>query len=228
MGNFPASNSVSVNLPTSGIQPNPVEYEFPWGTIATIEGNLQESSLASPILFRVQYPAFLKPTPIIANGCQSVYEFVHCYEGVEVCRIGLDICTPKTKLSLHHRAREYADRIRQQGIHLTGAALIPYKPPTDFESACIFSPDARYNGHGFDCPLLMLQHVNAFVALCLFGPSREESPEWWAINKRAFEIVRDSLVIGEPEDGPPVSSSSVEPTSAPPRIQPRFPNAGSY
>jgi hypothetical protein len=108
----------------------------------------------------------------------------------------VEITRRTTTRAIRRLAEEQADQWKRSGIHLAGAALISLQPPPSFQEAVLFNPSATRNEQSVECVMLLFLHAEVVVALTLLGPSRHESPEWWAINKRAFEIVRDSLTIG--------------------------------
>jgi hypothetical protein len=107
---------------------------------------------------------------------------------------------------------------------------MPIRPSTGFQTAYYYKPPARFGNNEFDTPVFFMQNELALALVSLLGPSASFAPEYWAINKRAFEIVRDSLVVGgEAESLAPSKDVDLQtPASAAPRRQPRFPDAGSY
>lgn len=152
------------------------------------------------------------------------------HEGAALGRITIEVCKKAPERQLERLARKYAERLKAEGIRLSGAAVIPTEPPGDFRAAAVFAPLATCTGHSFDSPVLLFEHDEALVLLALLGPTRGESPEWWAINKRAFEIVRDSLRIGpsEPVRDPRWHAADARPPDPQPPARPKFPDAGSY
>jgi hypothetical protein len=108
----------------------------------------------------------------------------------------VEIVQQTTTTTIRRLAEEQADRWKESGIHLAGASLVSLPPPPNFQEVVFFNPSATRDGRSVDCAMLLFSHAKVVVSLAILGPSREESPETWAINKRAFEIVRDSLTIG--------------------------------
>ena len=129
------------------------------------------------------------------DGGDKMLQLTSRHEGEAVGRITVEIRRKSSTCELQAVARSYAERLKSEGFHLHGAAVVPMKPPERFRAASVFAPSVSYAGHAFDSPVLLFEHDEALVLLALLGPTRQESPEWWAINKRAFEIVRDSLQI---------------------------------
>jgi hypothetical protein len=113
-------------------------------------------------------------------------------------QITVEVRKKSPELRLQCLVRDHAERLKADGIHLGGAPLIPITPPQWFQRAALFAPTATRDGCAFDAPVLLSEHDDALLLLALLGPTRDESPECWAINKRAFEIVRDSLAVGTP------------------------------
>lgn len=93
--------------------------------------------------------------------------------------------------------RAYSEACQQKGMHCCGAALVSVPAPPNCRAAHIYQPRVTFGGRALEMPTLVFESDHALVLLGLVGPTRDESPEWWAINKRAFEIVRDSLQFGE-------------------------------
>lgn len=160
---------------------------------------LFESSHDAPVVVRFQRLASWDAAPPKADNCGCELQVTTHDLGVEVGRITVEVRTPLTGRTPYRLAQECAEHLKNRGFQLRGAPVLPVEPPAGFLAAAIYAPTARHEGREFDSPILLLQHAEALVALSLLGPARRESPEWWAINKRAFEIVRDSLVIGRPD-----------------------------
>jgi hypothetical protein len=157
---------------------------------------LSETMCRTPVLVRFQRPEFWLCSPPSENPETNSIQLESRFDNADVGKITVDLHEPGNGTSMYRMANGHADRLKQRGIHLDGAALIPLQASPPYHGAVLYSPVATENGHEFEVPLLFLQHPTALVVLGLYTPSRNESPEWWAINKRAFEIVRDSLTIG--------------------------------
>jgi hypothetical protein len=148
---------------------------------------------AVPFTFRC--PCSWKTLQVADNGHGRILELTSQQDGRVVGRMIVEVRARSSGCDLQTLAAGHADRLRAAGIHFNGAPLVPIKPPERFQTAAVFAPAAECAGHTFDSPVLLFEHARGLVLLALLGPTRDESPEWWAINKRAFEIVRDSLRI---------------------------------
>lgn len=87
--------------------------------------------------------------------------------------------------------------LQQTGVHTRGAALHPVGRAAEWPRIHYFDGGGASDGAAFDTPALVCESADDWTLLGLVSPTYETSPQWWAINKRAFEIVRDSLRIGE-------------------------------
>jgi hypothetical protein len=87
----------------------------------------------------------------------------------------------------------YAEELKQAGIRLLGAPILPTQPLPGFASASLYAPVAEIGGARFDAPTLLMREATRWILVGLLGPNRSVSGVWWAVARRAFEIVRDSL-----------------------------------
>lgn len=161
--------------------------------------SLHDASFSLPVPLTFQRLESWTVEPAIVDPDRCVLHLTSQHEGVEVGRITVEIRRPVENRSLNQLAIAFSEQLKSSGFRLGGAPILPITPPKRFQAAAVYQPTAQFEGDKLDSPVLLYQHEEAQILLALLGPSRETSPEWWAINKRAFEIVRDSLRIGEPE-----------------------------
>ena len=154
-----------------------------------------EENLAGPVPFRFQRLDSWQTVETGDNDQGTILHLASRHEEQDVGRITIEVRKKSPEEGLQNLARDHAERLKAAGIHLTGAPVVPTEPPERFQAAAVFTPSAKYDGHAFDSPVLLFESDEALAMVALFGPTRQESPEWWAINKRAFEIVRDSLNV---------------------------------
>lgn len=91
--------------------------------------------------------------------------------------------------------RKHVERLRGEGVRLAGAPVVAVEPPTGSRAAHWFAPPASRAGHELCVGILVLEQGDLFALVGVLSPARAVSPWAWAINKRAFEIVRDSLSV---------------------------------
>lgn len=165
---------------------------------------LEQFSLDVPFKTYFEHPSSweVQQEGAIQNGCSlslktSDEELVHSIENWPAGEIGVTICRRGSDRTAAQIARGYAQGLQNRGIRIGGAPVLPIQPPLQFESAGLFLPSATYENTALDAPLIIFINSEVEISLSMVGPSRETSPEWWAINKRAFEIVRDSLSVSK-------------------------------
>jgi hypothetical protein len=156
----------------------------------------KEAKFKSPVPFSFQYLADWTLSPLKDDIRCRVLRLRQSDD--EADRNEITLCVRKrepadARLSL---ANEYADELKRRQFHVTGAPVLPLQAPEGYLYTAVCQLTVQHDGHKLDSPLLLLEHSLAHVVLGVLGPAFNESPEWWAINKRAFEIVRDSLTIG--------------------------------
>ena len=49
--------------------------------------------------------------------------------------------------------------------------------------------------HDLECRALLARGGKVQLGIAVLGPSRSSSPDWWAVNKRTYEIVRDTMSV---------------------------------
>lgn len=111
-------------------------------------------------------------------------------------RVEVHNLTPAT--NPHTLLYSYVDSLKATGVHVSGCPIVPVPPPDGFDEASLYAPTASFEGNRYDAPVLLLRAGQTALLLGLIGMSKEHSAEWWAINRRAFEIVRDSLCVETP------------------------------
>lgn len=98
--------------------------------------------------------------------------------------------------SAHGHLRDYSNRLKSRGYRLAGAPILSTEAPAGSLAAYQYAPLARA-AQGDLCVgamLLELRHAN--VLLGFQGPTREGYPWCWAMMRRTFEWVRESLLEG--------------------------------
>lgn len=98
--------------------------------------------------------------------------------------------------------------LQQTGVHTRGAALHPVGRAAEWPRIHFFDGGGTSDGAAFDTPALVFESADDWTLLGLVSPTYETSPQWWAINRRAFEIVRDSLRFGEASPPVPLGDSA--------------------
>jgi hypothetical protein len=201
--------------------------------------SLQAVESEFPVRFSFRYPASWTAERRV-DGNSTYIEMRKRHEHVLVGTLRVEIHRMQPEMSASRYVRRYAEQLKAEGIFLNGAPIVPAKSPRGFLATHVFAPEARRDGAAMSVPLVGLEQAEAIALLGLVGPGRDVVPLWWAVNKRAFEIVRDSLALGEPVRPldtsltrvPPSTRSSAATKPSPPRAAPparkEFLDAGSY
>lgn len=115
----------------------------------------------------------------------------------------------------------------EAGFSVGGAALTSSTvdvSSADFEE-WLYDPPVLKGGNRYFAPTWIGIDKNRTMVVSLMSPGIEASGFWWAVNKRAFELVRDTLRVGESalEETPePLTEKPIEIIE-----KPMFPNAGT-
>jgi hypothetical protein len=151
-----------------------------------------------PVSFHFDYPVSWQAMETFTGQDHCALNLINDYEGVCAGRIVLEVHRRNATQSAARMIQVYTEELQRMGVRRNGSPVISTKPTPDFAAAWVYVPAATYQEQSIDIPVLVFEHPLAVVLLGLIGPSKQTSPEWWAINKRAFEIVRDSLRICGP------------------------------
>ncbi|MCB9872667.1 MAG: hypothetical protein H6821_00685 [Planctomycetaceae bacterium] len=112
-----------------------------------------------------------------------------------VGRINVIVRSTSTNATPSQCVQEFAAELMDTGIILSGAPLVPTEPPPGFAAASVYLPRAQEHGQERAAGAILLEHPTVIALIGIWGRGKKDSPLWWAINKRAFEIVRDSLRV---------------------------------
>ncbi|MBN1853262.1 MAG: hypothetical protein JW829_11080 [Pirellulales bacterium] len=141
-----------------------------------------------------------------------------------------------TPISAVRRAARYVSEVKDADVQMQGATVLHVLPPTGATSAAVFATQAARGGIEYDFAVLVANYPQFAVLLTLFGASATRSPDRHKLNKLAFEIIRDSLVVDDSDEVAIGVDSTAETTAielslppnrfdmAPPTAP--FPNAG--
>jgi hypothetical protein len=119
----------------------------------------------------------------------------NCHGETSVGTLSVELLASPLRLPPARLARHFVRELQAQGYRLAGAPVVPIPSPKGYLAAYGFAPIATQQGLGIIAGATILEHSQAVVLLGTTGPSRTSSAWDWAINKRAFEILRASLVI---------------------------------
>jgi len=163
---------------------------------------LKELSGDSPCRFSFRYPETWKLARTAFDSHRAVFALNNSQRDTLDGTLTLEIHQRRPDYPLARYARAYATSLRDAGFRLNGAPVLSTSSPAGFDAAYVFTPPTTKDGLEVTAGAVLMEQGTAVTILGIVGASRESSPWAWAINKRAFEIVRDSLVLGAPVPAP--------------------------
>jgi hypothetical protein len=146
--------------------------------------------------FSFRYPGSWRKVQPIPSGLVNRVELVNELHARTAGCIILEATPSGASTSATVRIREFAEYLKHSGVKLGGSPVVPVDGLPDFPVVYAYAPAAMKDGHDFAVWALWIRKAGSIVFLSFTGDGRKYSFENWAINKRAFEIVRDSLQIG--------------------------------
>jgi hypothetical protein len=148
-----------------------------------------------PIEF--EYPESWEVMPVVQDDDLLALEITSEYQQSLTGRIQIEVHQAVPGVDALSILKSFSDSLKDLGAHLSGAPVVPAPPLPGFQQTRLYTPRVTFHDHQFDSPVLLLESPAAVIVLALLGTAKDHSPHWWAINKRAFEIVRDSLHAGD-------------------------------
>lgn len=97
-------------------------------------------------------------------------------------------------------AASFRRQLEERGMQVAGAPLYPTKVDFDCDRAFVYCPNASDESEQTESRIdrcagaLICERADEFMILSCIGASRADSLEWWAVNRRGFEIARESLI----------------------------------
>lgn len=159
---------------------NPAQIDF-------IE-RLNISRLKANDTFEFQFPASW-----ICQKKKDVCELTNISEGQRVGWIEVKVIE-KTASTPFKQIQTLVSRYQAAGYHVHGAAILPSSYPNGFQAGHTCIMRATMAEEEFELPILVYVSHYDLITVSLVNPGRSSSPEWWAINARAFEIVCTSML----------------------------------
>ncbi|MEZ6136602.1 MAG: hypothetical protein R3C53_17030 [Pirellulaceae bacterium] len=141
-----------------------------------------------------QYPASWKEKRY-EESSETVICLTHSHSGVIVGELTAHYAAASSLTTPHKLAQFHSLRLRSRGFKVAGAPLLTL-PEIEFEEGYLYEPSVSLDSTRFVCPCIIFRVQNSLVLFGLVGPTQGDSPEWWAINKRALEIAYRSIRIG--------------------------------
>jgi hypothetical protein len=148
----------------------------------------------APVPFGFSYPEawLLKPLPATGDTARMV--LANMREDVRAGSIMIEVAAARQH-TLQSVLQRHMDLLTQAGISREEADVVPVAGHPPFSEVWCSAMQGSREGVRLELPVVIGRHSRAWVLAGLVTPDRGVSPVWWAVNKRAYEIVRGSLTI---------------------------------
>ena len=156
---------------------------------------LRECTARTPLPFLFRYPQSWRPREVSGEDCRCMRTLEHTWDEGVRGTVTVEVCRKQEGVPTTRIVRAFARRLKDAGYRLNGAPITPVPPPRGFEAAYVFAPPAAKDGTAICTSAYLAENATSAALVSLVGPSRDTDHWSWAINKRAFEIVRDSLNV---------------------------------
>jgi len=164
----------------------------------TLVEKLEQFTCKKPIDCMFLYPSSWKMNQMLSDDSQqNIFELFNENDHNASGKIHLNIFPPLKNMTPQMIVIQYVKMLNANGFSVNGAPLQPTELAKQFNNTVLAALTGSVNSKHMEFPVYILEHDKACLLLGLITPAFKSSPEWWAINKRAFEIVRDSLIVGD-------------------------------
>ena len=119
----------------------------------------------------------------------------HFWEGVPVGRLDLDVRRFDDSLTPAALIEPFTTGLAARGVVFESAPLAVERPTRWVQTVRGFCAAATLGADALECRVAVLEHPVAMALIGCTGPARTMLSQAWAWNRRAFEIVRDSLQV---------------------------------
>lgn len=92
---------------------------------------------------------------------------------------------------------KYLSQLKSSGIAASGGLLAGVVPPRGFDQAHRFFCRLGVGKHRLACQVHVLTHESRKCLISLLSPHRDDSRDWWAINKAAYELVVATISVND-------------------------------
>lgn len=106
--------------------------------------------------------------------------------------VNVDQTTPLGWLGMLH---QYRQSLVNSGYDIRTVPIFPVPDGPDEAKVFLFEPEVYLRGVPLASHTLVFAYPKVTVLLSLIGSHMRHAPVWWAINKRAFDIVCSSLRV---------------------------------
>ena len=83
--------------------------------------------------------------------------------------------------------------LESRHLRVRGACIIPLQGDKRFVGGCYSIVEAQSGGSDYECLVTVLERASYLLTLLSVGPTKQSAAQAWAVNRRAAEIIRESM-----------------------------------
>lgn len=156
--------------------------------------DLQKIFCKNPLVFYFNFPSSWSKKHKIINKSANLEILLERPSATLENLIYLVVCQSEKTKSISKMAEQHLSNLSSLGFRISGAHLEPVAA-NRFSKAYFANHYAIRKNIKYQSPFLIIEYGSANFLINLISIVRELSPIEWAINKRTFEIVRDTLKV---------------------------------
>ena len=112
--------------------------------------------------------------------------------------IHVGFAAASTGLSIGDVHLAQIEHLRSRKLDVFDSTIQPIEQTGPYRSASFVTANLVQEDSPYQAPFLLLEHETGIAIIGMISGRYENDPIWASINKRAFEIVRDSLAVQVP------------------------------
>jgi hypothetical protein len=160
--------------------------------------NLAEFTLTHQFPIAFQYPVSWELTQTEVGETDFLLDLHNRVKEQSVGRITIAGELGPSATAAARLTQTYQDRLSQCDLRVPQLEFHVTAGTADGPAFPVANTRGQSDGRVFDVGALLFPTHRGCLLLGNLSPTISEAPEWWAINRRAFEIVRDSVIASQP------------------------------
>ena len=141
------------------------------------------------------YPASCKITSSTDEKEAGVVELAHCHGDQRLGRIYVRWHRLEPGQGLAFLANEHRQQLIRLGLRVADSTIMPAPLPDRFDEAAFYQPPTHLHRVDLDAPVVIYRKGDTLASVALVGPGEDVSQIVWKGNQKAFEFIREKLVI---------------------------------
>lgn len=141
------------------------------------------------------YPSACKITSSNDEKESGVVELAHCHDDQRLGRLFVRWHRLEPGQGLAFLANEHRQQLIRLGLRVADSAIMPAPLPERFDEAAFYQPPTHLHRVDLDAPVVIYRKGDTLASIALVGPGEDVSQIVWQGNQKAFEFIREKLVI---------------------------------